>query len=346
MSVGELISGDQTPTLENVEAPNVGSTLKLGWIRGVFIKCLLNIWGVMLFLRLSWVVGQAGLIQGLCIITLANTVTFLTGLSMSAVSTNGRIKGGGVYYMLSRSLGRQIINPYCYQNLKHNLSIGPEFGGAIGILIVTANSIATAMYVVGFCESLLDMLRQYGATTEYLLDTRLNDIRLIGSCTMVVILVLAVVGLEWVNRVELALLGLLLAAQVDFIAGSFLTPTTEEKANGFVGYNATVMEENLWGYYKGDGQGNVVDFIAVFSVFFPAVTGIVAGANFSGDLKDPAVAIPRGTIGAIVATYISYITYAVMVAGCTIRQASGVVDEVGFDPNNSTFNQTFDDCSE
>jgi hypothetical protein len=33
---------------------------KFGWIQGVLVRCLLNIWGVMLFLRLSWVVGQAG----------------------------------------------------------------------------------------------------------------------------------------------------------------------------------------------------------------------------------------------------------------------------------------------
>lgn len=213
------------------------------------------------------------------------------------------------------------------------------------MLIVAANSIGTAMYVVGFCESLLDMLMQYDAISVYFLNSRLNDIRVIGSCTMVVILILAVVGLEWVNRVELVLLALLVAAQIDFIAGSFLTPTIEEKANGFVGYSMETLKNNLDGYYKGDGKGETLSFIAVFSVFFPAVTGISAGANFSGDLRDPALAIPRGTMGAIVTTYISYIAYAVIVAGCTIRQASGVVGEVDFDPSNSTFNQTFDDCS-
>ena len=106
------------------------SGLKLGWFKGVYVKCLLNIWGVMLFLRLSWVVGQAGAIEALSIITLANLVTLITAISMSAVSTNGKIKGGGIYYMLSRSLG-------------------PEFGGAIGLMITLANAIAVAMYVIG-----------------------------------------------------------------------------------------------------------------------------------------------------------------------------------------------------
>merc|ERR1711892_697077 len=102
--------------------------IKFGWVEGVFMRCLLNIWGVMLFLRLTWVIGQAGIVQGLLLMTIANVVTTITTLSMSAVCTNGQIKGGGVYYMISRSLG-------------------PEFGGAIGPMFTLANSIAVAMYV-------------------------------------------------------------------------------------------------------------------------------------------------------------------------------------------------------
>jgi solute carrier family 12 sodium/potassium/chloride transporter 2 len=79
--------------------------IKLGWMQGVLMKCMLNIWGVMLYLRLTWVVGQAGLVEGLLMITIANLVTIITATSMSAVCTNGAIKAGGVYYMISRNLG-------------------------------------------------------------------------------------------------------------------------------------------------------------------------------------------------------------------------------------------------
>ena len=82
-----------------------GKVIKFGWIEGVYMRCLLNIWGVMLFLRLTWVVGEAGLVEAFAIITLANVVTTITAISMSAVSTNGQIKGGGIYYMISRALG-------------------------------------------------------------------------------------------------------------------------------------------------------------------------------------------------------------------------------------------------
>lgn len=72
----------------------MNGVLKFGWIKGVLVRCLLNIWGVMLFLRLSWVVGQAGVIEGFILILTTTVVTVVTSLSMSAISTNGVIKGG------------------------------------------------------------------------------------------------------------------------------------------------------------------------------------------------------------------------------------------------------------
>ena len=69
------------------------------------IKCILNIWGGLLFLRVTWVIGQAGLLEGLFIILLANLVSIITTISMSAICTNGAIKAGGIYYIISRSLG-------------------------------------------------------------------------------------------------------------------------------------------------------------------------------------------------------------------------------------------------
>ena len=69
----------------------------------------------MLFLRLSWVTGQAGIGLACIIIIISTVVTILTSLSMSAICRNGEVKGGGTYYLISRSLG-------------------PEFGGAIGLI--------------------------------------------------------------------------------------------------------------------------------------------------------------------------------------------------------------------
>lgn len=95
----------------NVESGQVGSAggegessqqghggIKLGWIQGVLIPCLLNIWGVMLFLRLSWVVAQAGILQSIAIIGISAVVCVITTLSLSAISTNGEVKGGVLPY--------------------------------------------------------------------------------------------------------------------------------------------------------------------------------------------------------------------------------------------------------
>ena len=82
-----------------------GKIIKFGWMEGVLMRCLLNIWGTMLFLRLTWVVGQAGIWQGMLVITLCNVVTWLSALSLSTISSNGQIGAGSVYYVISRVLG-------------------------------------------------------------------------------------------------------------------------------------------------------------------------------------------------------------------------------------------------
>lgn len=116
-----------------------GHGIKLGWIVGVLIPVLLNIWGVMLFLRLAWVVAQAGVLQTLLIIAISAIVCVVTTLSLSALTTNGDVKSGGIYYIISRSLG-------------------PEFGASVGIVFAIANAVAASMNTIGFCSSLNELL--------------------------------------------------------------------------------------------------------------------------------------------------------------------------------------------
>jgi len=326
---GEIKHADQVHE-ENVEKnEKKGNVVKLGWIDGVYMPCLLNIWGVMLFLRLTWVMGQCGIVQGLLVMTLCNVVTSITALSMSAVTTNGQIKGGGVYFMISRALG-------------------PEFGGAIGLMFTLANSIAVSMYIVGFAESLLDCLQEYVPSWTGLVDQdlhfRLNDVRIIGSVTLVLIMVLGILGMDWVTRVQKLLLLLLICSQLDFVIGSFLPRPVEVRARGFTGWSLDTARENLGSNYQ-EGQS----FFSVFAVFFPAVTGIVAGANMSGDLKDPASAIPKGTLGAIVSTYVTYLVYGLIVTFVYLPSASGSVEEYLMWTNSSTPHHSLPDyrnCTE
>ncbi|EDW69258.1 bumetanide-sensitive sodium-(potassium)-chloride cotransporter isoform X2 [Drosophila virilis] len=291
----------------DLESGNTNGVLKFGWIKGVLIRCLLNIWGVMLFLRLSWVVGQAGIIEGFVLILTTTAVTTITALSMSAISTNGVIKGGGTYYMISRSLG-------------------PEFGGSIGLIFSLANVVACAMYVVGFCESLQAMMT--GMDVQ-IVDGGVTDVRIVGGTTILLLLIIVCVGMEWEAKAQIGLLFILLAAIADFIIGSFIGPKSEgERAKGFIGYNATLFHTNLFPNYRQEGYVSH-DFFSVFAIFFPAATGILAGANISGDLKDPQKSIPKGTILAIAITTGTYLLMVLICGGTVARDATGyVVDAI------------------
>ncbi|XP_028166446.1 bumetanide-sensitive sodium-(potassium)-chloride cotransporter-like [Ostrinia furnacalis] len=280
------------------------TNLKFGWIKGVLMRCLLNIWGVMLFLRLSWVVGQAGVAQSILLILTTSVVTTITALSMSAISTNGVIKGGGTYYMISRSLG-------------------PEFGGSIGLIFSMANAVACAMYVVGFGESLITLIPE----SAYMVS-KSWDQAIYGCITIVLLTGIVIVGMEWEAKAQIVLLVILLAAIADFCIGSAIGPKSEvEVAQGFVGYNMSVLRSNMGPDYRYF-EGVEHNFFSVFSIFFPAATGILAGANISGDLKDPQKSIPKGTLLAILLTTLSYVLIAVVAGWTVLRDASGDVADV------------------
>ncbi|KAM5193000.1 solute carrier family 12 member 2 isoform 2-T2 [Mantella aurantiaca] len=294
-------NGDEgTPTgdaVTNHVADSKG-VVKFGWIKGVLVRCMLNIWGVMLFIRLSWIVGQAGIGLSIVVIAMATVVTTITGLSTSAIATNGFVRGGGAYYLISRSLG-------------------PEFGGAIGLIFAFANAVAVAMYVVGFSETVVELLEESNAV----MVDQTNDIRIIGAITVVILLGISVAGMEWEAKAQIVLLVILLLAICDFFIGTVI-PLEDKKAKGFFGYKAEIFSENFGPDFRGEET-----FFSVFAIFFPAATGILAGANISGDLADPQQAIPKGTLLAILITTIVYSAVAVSVGSCVVRDASGNVND-------------------
>ncbi|CAG2107439.1 unnamed protein product [Medioppia subpectinata] len=298
----ELFAGqtDQTYLTKSTETLKCSQTegvIKLGWIQGVLIRCVLNIWGVMLFMRLSWVVGEAGIGLAFGVMLSATLVTTITSISMCAICTNGEVRGGGTYYMISRSLG-------------------PEFGGAIGIIFSLANAVAVAMYVIGFAEALQDVLKRNSIDVS---AGSWFDIRIISAVTVCVLLAIAIIGMEWESKAQIILLVILLVAIVDFIIGSLIPPNENQKAKGFVGWNMTLMVENFWPEFREDNT-----FFSVFAVFFPSVTGILAGANISGDLKNPQGAIPKGSLLAILITSATYMLFALICGATVLRDADGI----------------------
>lgn len=109
--------------------------IKFGTFLGVFTPSVLTILGVMMYLRFGWVLGNLGLPLTLLTVLLASTITFITGLSASAISTNMKVGIGGEYYMISRSLGIQL-------------------GGAIGIPLFLCRTFSLTLYAFGLAESI------------------------------------------------------------------------------------------------------------------------------------------------------------------------------------------------
>ncbi|XP_037121677.1 solute carrier family 12 member 2 isoform X1 [Syngnathus acus] len=286
----ELTPAEEAAAKEAAESKGV---VKFGWIKGVLVRCMLNIWGVMLFIRMSWIVGQAGIALSCLIVAMASVVTTITGLSTSAIATNGFVRGGGAYYLISRSLG-------------------PEFGGSIGLIFAFANAVAVAMYVVGFAETVVELL----AGVDALMTDEINDIRIIGTITVILLLGISVAGMEWEAKAQIFLLFVLITAIINYFIGTFIT-VQSKKSLGFFGYDGSIMWENMGPDFRKE------TFFSVFAIFFPAATGILAGANISGDLADPQLAIPRGTMLAILITGIVYLGVAVSTGSCIVRDANG-----------------------
>jgi amino acid transporter len=162
----------------------------LGTFAGVFTPSILTILGIILFLRLGYVVGSAGLGRALLIIGLANAISVLTSVSLSAVATNLKVKGGGDYYLISRTLG-------------------VEFGGAIGVVLFLAQSVSIAFYCIGFGEALSGMLPDSGILTP----------QIVAVLAASLLFVFAWLGADWATKFQYVVMSLLAAALISFFAG-------------------------------------------------------------------------------------------------------------------------------
>ncbi|XP_030259786.1 solute carrier family 12 member 7-like isoform X6 [Sparus aurata] len=371
---------------------------QMGTFIGVYLPCMQNILGVILFLRLTWIVGTAGILGSFAIVSMCCICTLLTAISMSAIATNGVVPAGGSYYMISRSLG-------------------PEFGGAVGLCFYLGTTFAGSMYILGTIEILL----------TYIVPTAIvfneddggampNNMRVYGTCCLLLMALVVFVGVKYVNKLALVFLACVVLSIMATYAGVIKTlieppefnvcllgnrslrndkfdtcakllkndtGTTElwrafcnsshrnatcdeyfelnnlTEMQAIPGLLSGVIKNNLWGDYGPAGmfiekeshpsvevqdppaepqnthsnKPYVINDIATYftllvGIYFPSVTGIMAGSNRSGDLRDAQRSIPIGTIMAILTTSFIYISCVVLFGACI----EGVVlrDKFGF----------------
>ena len=378
---------------------------KMGVIMGVYLPTLQNILGVILFLRLTWIVGTAGVGQAFLLVFLCCCCTMLTAISMSAIATNGVVPAGGSYFMISRNLG-------------------PEFGGAVGILFYLGTSFAVSLYVLGAIELLLNyIVPEMSLFGEVRGNPSVlyNNMRVYGTILLILLSLIVFVGVRYVNYFATCALICVIIAVVSIYAGilssrthlcvctldgvvlegaseMYPCPDAEDRrcdtpfdvvnvsnATGCSPDNLELLEEFrntrfvtmvnndselIWasvrpqcsigipgltktstisdnadsnyleqGEVRPDQEGEGLQvsaevassFFVLIGIFFPSVTGIMAGSNRSGDLKDAQKSIPIGTIAAILTTSTIYLTCVLFfggsVAGLALRDQFG--DAIG-----------------
>uniref|UniRef100_A0A672TCS1 Solute carrier family 12 member 5-like n=1 Tax=Sinocyclocheilus grahami TaxID=75366 RepID=A0A672TCS1_SINGR len=366
---------------ENNEEARKKTAPRMGTIMGVYLPCLQNILGVILFLRMTWLVGAGGVLGTFTIVFMCCST-----VSLKHTYTTG---AGGSYYMISRSLG-------------------PEFGGAVGICFYLGTTFAGAMYILGCIEILLiyivpaaaifKMEGLEGAEAEAAL---LNNMRVYGTIVLSFMALVVFVGVKYVNKLALVFLACVILSILAVYAGviktsfdppdfpvcvlgnrtlvskgfdicaktiergnatvttklwrafcdsEFLNATCDEyftnnnisQIQGIPGITSGILAENLFSTFmeknsmlEKRGIPAVLDpeapetntnryvladitsfFTLLVGIYFPSVTGIMAGSNRSGDLQDAQKSIPIGTIMAIITTSIIYMSSVILFGAC------------------------------
>ncbi len=234
----------------------------LGTFGGVYTPSILTILGVIMYLRFGWVVGNAGLINTLIIVTLSTSITFLTALSICAIATDKVVRVGGAYYMISRSLGL-------------------ETGGAVGISLYFAQALSVALYTIGFAESVVQTFPSVSQLYVALIITILVGILALTSADIAI-------------KAQYFIMAAIALSLLSLVFGHPLPDATPQVFNR--------------------APKDAAPFWSVFAVFFPAVTGIMAGVNMSGDLRDPIRSIPTGTLAAVGTGYVIYMVLPILLA--------------------------------
>lgn len=234
--------------------PQKTGSRSLGAFKGVFIPTFLSIIGVILYLRLGYIVGSVGILWTLVIIILAVSVTVATGLSLSSITTNIRIGAGGAYSIISKTLGLEI-------------------GGSVGIPLYLAQVFSVVLYIFGFTETWL-----------HIFPTHPRYLILAGAFFLLVMI--TAISSRLAIKAQMLVFGLVILSLISIFAGGNIADIAHLPALH------SLPDIGFW---------------ALFALFFPAVTGLMAGVGLSGELTDPKKQIPKGVLWALGTTFIIYI---------------------------------------
>ncbi len=169
----------------------MSNPLKFGTFGGVFTPSILTILGVIMYLRLPMIVGEAGLISTIGIILVAHIISATTGISVSSIATDKKVQAGGTYYMISRSLGLPI-------------------GGTLGIALFIGLSFSVSLYLIGFAESFLSFWG-YEITKD--------SIRIAGTITLIAVTTITFISTSLAIRTQYIIMAAIGLSLISILVG-------------------------------------------------------------------------------------------------------------------------------
>jgi amino acid transporter len=191
---------------------------KFGTFGGVFTPSILTILGVIMFMRLPMIIGEAGLWATLGIIIVAHIISITTGLSVSSIATDKKVKAGGTYYIISRSLGLPI-------------------GGTLGLALFVGLSFSVSLYLIGFAESFLGF---WG------FPITIDNIRLAGSIILLTVTVITFISTSLAIKAQYLIMTAIFLSLLSIFFGSHeFTPTEPQ----FFSKGSTVPLMVLFGIF-------------------------------------------------------------------------------------------------
>ncbi|PVU99403.1 hypothetical protein BB560_005502 [Smittium megazygosporum] len=286
------------------DSPTNNDSKLLGTLEGVFLPTTLNIFGIIVFVRLGYCVGNAGILLTIGMFLFGYIVTTSTSLSISAIATNGTIKGGGPYYMLSRTLG-------------------PEFGGSIGLVFYIGILLACSLNVVSFTEPLLNNFGVSSGTFINLLPESQFWVEIYQSMMLIFSALVCLFGSKIFAKAN-NILSVIIGLSALSILVSFFTKSSfnlPDRDVYYTGLSWETFQSNLYPDFGFDAYNNQITLGSVFGVLFPACVGIMAGVSMSGSLKNPNTSIPKGTLYAVALTITVYLSM-VLCLGSSVRRST------------------------
>jgi potassium/chloride transporter 9 len=300
---------------EKLLLPRTGTTIqpvagseKLGTFSGVFVPTTLNVLSILMFIRWGFILGQGGVLGMMGMLIVAYLINLVTTMSISAVASNGTVRGGGAYYLISRSLG-------------------PEFGGSIGIVFYLGCIFNTGMNAVGLIDCLNQNFGSMSGNWSSFLPESFWWQYLWSTVVLLICTAICLAGSSIFARASNWLLAIVLVATLSIpLSALVVSPFQDDKAGiQFTGLNARTFGENLMPQFTKHAAGSQLEgrenFQDLFGILFPATGGIFAGASMSGDLKNPSRSIPRGTLYGLGLTFFSY-TLVILAMGASLTRAS------------------------